>query len=207
MTIANYITAFITPEQPLLNQINHEQNERPDTQPNVGLEAGRLLAFLIRLLNAKRVLEFGTCLGYSAIWMAEAIKETGGKLTSIELNPDLVKRAREYLHQAGLTEQAEVIRGDAAQIAKTLDGPYDLILQDTAKDLYPEMLKDCIRLLRPGGVLVADDALFTPMGIPEKFSAPVHRLNEAAFADPRLYCTLLPVGDGLLLCVKQPLST
>ena len=205
MPIADYIHAFITShDHPVLDAITAEQNARTETRPNVGLDVGRLLGLLVRITDAQRVLEFGTCLGYSAVWLADALRETGGHLTSVELDHGLAVSARNYLQQAGLEEQAEVIEGDAAQVVQTLEGPYDFILQDSAKSLYPEMLEDCIRLLRPGGILAIDDALFKPMGIPEKFSAPVHRANELAFADPRLYCTLLPIGDGLLLCVKQP---
>ena len=207
MSIKDYIHDFINPDLPALDAITAEQNMRDDTRPNVGLEVGRLLGLLVRLTGAQHVLEFGTCLGYSAVWLADALRETGGHLTSVELDHGLVVSARAYLQQAGLAEQAEVIEGDAAQVARTLDGPYDFILQDSAKFLYPEMLEDCIRLLRPGGVLAIDDALFKPMGIPEKFSAPVHRANELAFGDPRLHCTLLPIGDGLLLCVKQSETT
>jgi predicted O-methyltransferase YrrM len=203
MTIEDYIHEFIAPDLPVLEAITAEQNARDDTRPNVGLDVGRLLGLLVRLLGAKRVLEFGTCLGYSAVWLADALRETDGHLTSIELDHALVVSARAYLQQAGLADHAEVLEGDAAEVVRTLDGPYDLILQDSAKSLYPEMLEDCIRLLRPGGVLAMDDALFKPMGIPEKFSAPVHRANQLAFADSRLHCTLLPIGDGLLLCVKQ----
>jgi len=205
MSIADYISNFIVPDDlPVLDAITAEQNARNDTRPNVGLEVGRLLGLLICMTDAKRVLEFGTCLGYSAVWLANALRETGGHLTSVELDTGLVVSARAYIQQADLADCVEVIEGDAAQLARTLDGPYDLILQDSAKFLYADMLEDCIRLLRPGGVLAVDDALFKPMGIPEKFSAPVHRTNELAFADSRLYCTLLPIGDGLLLCVKQP---
>jgi predicted O-methyltransferase YrrM len=204
MTIADYISAFITPNDlPVLDAIAAEQDARNDTRPNVGLEVGCLLGLLVRITGAQRVLEFGTCLGYSAVWLADALRETGGHLTSVELDHNLVMSARAYIQQAGLTDRAEVIEGDAAKFAKDLEGPYDLILQDSAKFLYAEMLEDCIRLLRPGGVLAIDDALFKAMGIQEKFSAPVHRANELAFADPRLQCTLLPIGDGLLLCVKQ----
>ena len=185
MTITDYIHEFIDPDLPVLEAITAEQNARDDTRPNVGLAVGRMLGLLVRVTGAQRVLEFGTCLGYSAVWLAEALRETGGHLTSVELDQGLVMSAWAYLQQAGLIEQAEIIEGDAAQVARTLDGPYDLILQDSAKFLYAEMLEDCIRLLRPGGVLAMDDALFLPMGIPEKFSALVHQANELAFADPR----------------------
>lgn len=207
MTIPDYIHDFIIPNHlPVLDAICAEQEARSDTRPNVGPDVGRMLALLVHLTNARQVLEFGTCLGYAAVWLGDALRATGGRLTTIELDPGLAEGARRYIHQAGLQDHVEVIEGDAAVVVKSLSGPYDLILQDSAKPLYPEMLGDCLRLLRPGGVLAVDDALFRPMGIPEKFSAPVHRLNERAFGDPRLYCTLLPIGDGLLVAVKLPQS-
>ena len=202
MSIQDYINGFIDPGNSVLAAILDEEKQR-DVRPCVGPQVGCMLGLLVRITGAQRVLEFGTCLGYSALWLADALRETSGCLTTVELEPDLVKSAREYIQQADLDDYAKVIEGDAARVVKDLEGPFDLILQDSAKFLYPEMLEDCIRLLRPRGILVLDDALFKPMDIPEKFAAPVHRANQLAFDDPRLYCTLLPIGDGLLVSVKK----
>lgn len=202
MDVETYISGFIELARPPLASIEALEDQMEDIRPNVGLEAGKMLNLLVYLTQAQRVLELGTSLGYSAIWLASALKETGGKLVTVEYRQDLCELARENLREAGLENWVEVIHGDAGQVIQSLEGPFDLILQDSDKALYPKMLETCIRLTRLHGVLVADDALFKPRGIPEKFSGPVHQYNQMVFNDPRLASTILPVGDGMVISVK-----
>jgi len=203
MDFEEYIHGFIDLDSPHLDKIEAEEKQCMNIQPSVGLEVGKLLGLLVRSIQAKCVLELGTCLGYSTVWLASALKKTGGKLVSVEYNQGLYQITKHNLEVAGLLDRVDLICGDAGQVVPSLEGPYDLILQDSAKELYPTLLEDCIRLLRPFGLLAADDALFLPKGIPEKFSAPVHRYNQLVFADRRLYSTILPIGDGLVLSVKN----
>lgn len=200
--ITQYIESFITLDNGYLKSIEEEGEKRDDIQPFVGLEVGKLLGLLIRLTNARRVLEFGTCLGYSTVWIAQALKETGGKLISVEYNENLYEATRRNVELAGLSDTVELILGDAGEIIKKLEGPFDIILQDSNKSLYCSMLEECIKLTRKNGLIIADDALFMPMGIPEKFSKPVHEYVEKVFSDKRLYSTLLPIGDGVVISTK-----
>ena len=96
----------------------------------------------------------------------------------------------------------ELVLGDARHVVETLEGPFDLIFQDSDKSLYPILLERCIELTRDYGLIVADDALFKPLGRPDPFSDPIHVYNQKAFSDERLYSTLLPVGDGVTVSVK-----
>lgn len=200
--ITEYIENFITLDNRQLYEIMKEDEKRNDIQPCVGLEAGKLLGLLIRSMNAKRVLEFGTCLGYSTIWIAQALKETGGRLISVEYNKDLYEATKRNVKLAGLSEFVDLILGDANEIIDKVEGPFDIILQDSDKSLYSAMLERCISLTRKSGLIIADDVLFKPMGIPEKFSQPVHEYVKKVFADKRLYSTILPIGDGLAISTK-----
>ena len=148
------------------------------------------------------MLEFGTCLGYSTIWLAKALQTTGGRLTSIEYDPGLYQETQQNLAAAGVADAVHLLHGDAAVMIQELPGPFDLILQDLDKKLYPDLLEICIQKTRLNGLLIADDTLFKPKGIAEKFSAPVHEYNRRVFSDPRLYSTILPIGDGITLSVK-----
>lgn len=201
-TINTYIEQFVTSDNQLLDSLLIEQSQRMEIQPCVGLQAGKLLGLLIRTTNAKRVLEFGTCIGYSTLWIAQALKETGGKLIAVEYNKELLGEAKQNVEKAGLSDYVEFILGDASQVIHTLDGPFDIILQDSDKALYPEMLEKCIDLTRTNGLIVADDVLFKPMGLPEKFSEPVDHYLKKVFAHNRLYSTILPIGDGVAVSVK-----
>lgn len=173
-----------------------------DIQPCVGIEVGKLLGLLIRSNGAKRVLEFGTCLGYSTVWIAQALRETGGRLTSVEYREDLYEITKRNIELAGLSDIVDLILGDASEVINSVQGPFDVILQDSDKSLYSPMLEKCISLSRKNGLIIADDVLFKPMGIPEKFSEPVHEYLKKIFSDKRLYNTILPIGDGLAISIK-----
>ena len=200
--VTQYIESFITLDNRQLASIEEEGDKREDIQPYVGLEVGKLLGLLIRSLNAQRVLEFGTCLGYSTVWIAQALKETGGKLISIEYNKDLYEATKRNVELAGLSDTVNLVLGNASEVIEVLDGPFDIILQDSDKSLYSLMLEKCINLTRKNGLIIADDALFMPMGIPERFSGPMHRYIERVFSDDRLYSTILPIGDGVVISTK-----
>lgn len=200
--VRSYIKSFITIDNSQITEIIKQHEEINGIQPSIGMETGKLLGLLIRSTNSKRVLEFGTCLGYSTVWIAQALKETGGRLISVEYRKDLYEITKRNIELAGLSEVVELILGDASEVINTVEGPFDIILQDSDKSLYSPMLEKCIRLTRKNGLIIADDALFKPMGIPEKFSDPVHEYVKKIFADKRLYSTMLPIGDGVAISMK-----
>jgi predicted O-methyltransferase YrrM len=200
--IDSYIAYFITLDNSSLTAVSEQERVRVNVRPSIGPEVGQFLGLLIRLIQAKRVLEFGTSLGYSAIWLGEALRTTGGRLISIEREEELYRQAQKNLAAAGLSDVVELVLGDARTVVETLEGPFDLIFQDSDKRLYPVLLEKCIELTRDYGLIVADDALFKPLGRPDPVSAPIHGYNQKAFSDKRLYSTLLPVGDGVILSVK-----
>lgn len=200
--ITEYIQSFITIDNKQINEIVKQDEVMNDIQPCVGMEVGKLLGLLIRSNSAKRVLEFGTCLGYSTVWIAQALKETGGRLTSVEYREDLYEITKRNIELAGLSDVVELILGDASEVINTVKGPFDVILQDSDKSLYSPMLEKCIRITRKNGLIIADDVLFKPMGIPEKFSEPVHEYLKKVSSDKRLYNTILPIGDGLAISIK-----
>ena len=202
MDVESYIMEFLTTDNPQLEAIERQYDVRDDAVPSIGPEVGKLLGLIARATGAKRVMEFGTSLGYSTVWLAEAMRATGGKLISIEVNKKLYEATRENINQAGLADYVDLIYGDAKKIIYEVEGPFDMILQDSAKPLYPVMLDKCVDLLRMNGVLAADDGLFLPLGYEEENASPMHEYNKMVFADHRLYSTILPIGDGLTLSVK-----
>jgi predicted O-methyltransferase YrrM len=127
--------------------------------PVVGPVVGELLHLLARALGAERILELGTASGYSSIHLAQGLASSGSLLT-LERDPAMAERAREHLRRAGVAGRVEVRVGDALEILATLDGPFDLAFLDIEKADYVRALPDCRRLLRPGGLLVADNVGF-----------------------------------------------
>jgi predicted O-methyltransferase YrrM len=200
--VREYILSMVSQDNPTLPQLGHRYEGRTDIQPAIGPEVGKLLGLLIRFSHATQVLELGTCLGYSTVWLAQAMETTHGMVTSVELDHELVLETERSVEQAGLTNRVRLMEGDAAKAVYELSGPFDLVLQDSDKPLYPALFDRLVQITRGGGILAADDALFRPMGIPAKFADPAPRYNQLATSDPRLYTTILPIGDGLTVSLK-----
>ena len=201
--LLNYIEGFLSYQNPVLKELEVAYRDRNDVSPHIGIHVGTFLAWLIQVIRAKRVLEFGTALGYSTICLGQALRETGGKLTAVEFEKRFFQESSQSVARAGLSDVVELIHGDASQVIDELKGPFDLILQDSAKFLYPVMLEKCIQKIRRGGVIAADDALFQPMGAREELSKFMDEYNQKVFADPRLVSTILPIGDGLIISMKR----
>ena len=200
--ILRYIERHVSYENPVLEEIDRQHADHEGAQPNIGIHVGTLLAWIVRAIRAERVLEFGSCIGYSTVFLATALRSTGGQLVAIESNRSHAAAAEANLKRAGVADIVELIQGDAAELITQLEGPFDLILQDAAKALYPKMLEPCIQKVRLHGVLAADDALFRPMGFREEISRPMDEYNRLVFSDPRLMSTILPIGDGLTLSIR-----
>lgn len=201
--IKDYLKRFNPPSNSVLTRLLKEHAERADVIPCIGEEAAGFVYWLVRLINAKKVVEFGSCIGYSAIVIGEAVKAIGGHLTSIEIAENHYREAVKNIREAGLSDYVTIINGDAKEEFEKMPGPFDFIMQDSLKILYPAMIENCIEKLRTGGVMVADDTLFLPSGKPEKLAIPMDTYNKLVFADPRLTSTIVPIGDGLTISFKR----
>ena len=172
---------------------------------------GRLLGILVRAVGARRVLELGTLGGYSAIWMARALP-TDGRLISLEVNPHHAEVARANLARAGVAERVEVRVGQALDLlpAVTAEAPFDLVFIDADKVSYPAYLEWAVRLVRPGGLIVADNVLRGGAVIdpsPADVDArAIYEFNRRAAAHPRLDAIILPNRggrDGILIAAVR----
>jgi predicted O-methyltransferase YrrM len=130
---------------------NNMWNVRPDD--------GRFLRIVTAASGARRVLEIGASNGYSGIWIARALRDTGGKLTTIEIDPRRAAMARENFEKAGFAEAIELKEGDAAKVIPGLEGPFDVIFLDTEKHDYLKHFDLSYPLLRKGGVYLAHNAV------------------------------------------------
>src|SRR4051794_5613474 len=124
----------------------------------VSAEAGRLLALLVRATDARRVLEVGTLFGYSGIWMARELPPDG-RLDTIEVEALHADAAEHWFERAGVSDRVTVHRGRGVDILPTLQGPYDLAFIDADKESYPDYTRMALERLRPGGLMVADNAI------------------------------------------------
>ncbi|MDR3514317.1 MAG: O-methyltransferase [Azospirillaceae bacterium] len=166
--VADYWSGLSAEEQARLMRSKADYREfyghLKDVPLAVSPDTGRLLYMLARSLGARTILEFGTSFGISTLHLAAALKDNGGgRLITTEFEPTKVARARNNLVAGGLIDLVEIREGDALQtLSVDLPGTIDLLLLDGAKALYPEILSLVESHLRPGALIVADNADFCP---------------------------------------------
>jgi predicted O-methyltransferase YrrM len=164
----------------------------------------------VRLTGARRILEIGTAIGYSTLWMATALPGDG-QLFSLERDADRAARARAHAAAAGVEGRVHVMIGDASRFLHKVSGPFDLIFQDGDKPGYLTMLDRLEALLRPGGVLACDNVLWSGSVVPgmtpteakrQEDTDAIAAYNERLSSDPRFHTVWIPVGDGLSISTK-----
>lgn len=188
-----------------------DREGRAEGLPLVYPDTGALLHTLALGCGARRILEIGTCIGYSTLWLASALPADGALIT-MEYDAARAARAREHFRAAGVGERVSVIVGEATRFLHKVSGPFDLIFQDSDKKLYEPMLDRLVALLRPGGLLVADNILWNGEVVPgyvsekkysEEDTAAIISFSKRVAADARLYTSFLQVGDGVSVSVKR----
>jgi predicted O-methyltransferase YrrM len=200
-----YVTELFAAEDPVLAKIRERHQSEKLPAINVSPEEGKLLFLLLRLIQAKHVLEIGTLGGYSGVWLARALAH-GGTLTTIERESRHAAIAREAFAAAGLRDRIRLIEGAALDILPTLSPGFDAVFIDADKAPLPRYFEWGMRLLRQGGLLLCDNAFFHGAAVDPKDKsadgAGVRRFNELAARDPRLVATIVPVRDGLVVGIK-----
>lgn len=188
-------------EDALLASLREDAGRSGLPSISIGSASGRLLQVLLRAIAARRVLEVGTLGGYSAICMARMLPDDGQVIT-LEKDPEHAAFARRWIERAGLSGRIEVREGLALDLLPTLDaGSFDFVFLDADKAPLPLYLDEAVRLLRPGGVVAADNTLwggriFDPAEDGEDTRG-VREFNRRLATDPRLVSILIPLHDGL----------
>lgn len=162
---------------------------------NITRDTGEFLAVLVLATAARRVLEIGTSNGYSTLWLAEAAARIAGHVVTVEAAAAKIALAATSFARSGLADRVEQIHGDAGVLlAGTADAAYDLVFLDSERPSYPGWWPDLRRVLRPGGLLVVDNATSHPAEL-APFAALVN-------ADPAFRTCLVPVGKGEFLATR-----
>jgi predicted O-methyltransferase YrrM len=202
--LEQYLSERYWTEDDLLRDVRADIAER-GPQIQVSAEAGRLLALLVRAAGATRVLEVGTLFGYSGIWIARELPP-GGRLDTIEIEALHADAAEHWFERAGLADRVTVHRGAGVDVLATLPGPYDVAFIDADKETYPEYARLSLERLRPGGIVIADNAIrrgrIVQEGVDEGMDA-IRALHDLLAGDSSLVSTAVPVGDGLAIAVKR----
>ena len=164
------------------------ETERAKRMLNITPDTGRLLWILVQSSRATRILEVGTSNAYSTIWLADAARAVGGRVTSLERNPEKVRLARENLARAGLLDGVEIHEGVAADTLAALPGPFDFVFLAADRPSYRRYLDLSLPRLAPGGLLVADNVISHA----EELRDYLARVK----SHPDLFSVTVPIGKG-----------
>ena len=206
--LERYIRENSTPQGEVLEWLERESWLRTSHGRMVaGPEVGALLNLLVRELRPRRVLELGTFTGYSTIWMASALPE-GGRLDTLEINDELEDLIREAFRRAGVADRVRLVIGDALDVLPMVDETYDLVYIDANKRDYVAYYQEVINLVRPGGLIVADNVLWDGKvcaGEPprDQQTRGILAFNDLVAGDTRVENFILPLRDGLNIIRKK----
>ncbi|HET6314541.1 MAG TPA: O-methyltransferase [Chloroflexia bacterium] len=177
----------------------------------IGPLQGHFLYTLVLALKPKNILEVGTAIGYSAMWLSMAAEKVEGRVVTIERDNSRAVWAEAYMRQAGLSGVCAVRRGEALVLMRGMEESFDLVFLDVLTQFDRpgtalELLDLCVRRLRPGGVLLSDNALRSGQVLAPQDHSPstqgIAAFNQAIFTHPRLTSTIIPIRDGLSMSVK-----
>lgn len=197
--LEKYAFDHTSPEPELLRRLSDETYAKMQMpQMLTGRLEGRLLNLLARLSGARRVLEIGTFTGYSALSIAEGLPEDGTVVTC-EIEPVHAVMAQRYFDASPHGRKIEIRMGPALATLSGLKGPFDMAFIDADKENYPEYYEKTLELIRPGGLILVDNTLWSGMVLKphDRESIAIDTLNQRIAKDPRVENVLLTIRDGL----------
>ena len=205
-SVEQYAEEHSTPSGDLFERLAAETRETTTApQMMVGQLEGMLLAELVRLGRARRVLELGTFTGYSSISMALALPP-GGRVITCDVNEETTAVARRYAEEAGVADRIDFRLGPALDTIAKLDGPFDLVFIDADKEGYLGYYEAALRLLAADGLIVADNVLWSGRVAeddPDERTRTIMAFNDHVRNDERVVAVMLTVRDGMTLIRKR----
>ena len=198
-----YVRRVGVREHPVLAQLREEAATMPQASMQIGSDQGAFMALLVQLTGARRILEIGTFTGYSSTAMALALPPDG-RITCLDVSREWTDRARRAWTDAGVADRVELRMGPAVEsLAELADGSFDLAFIDADKTGYDAYYTGCLRVVRPGGLILIDNVLqsgrvIDPAADDQNVLA-IRALNERIAADERVDIVLLPLADGLTM--------
>jgi caffeoyl-CoA O-methyltransferase len=207
--LAGYLDSLVPPRHPVLAEMEAEAARTGF--PIIGPATGHLCYLLARAIGARRVFELGSGFGYSTAWFAKAVRENGGgTVHHVVWDQALSDSARTYLTAMDLADIVEFRTGEAVATLRDTAGPFDLIFNDIDKAGYPASLEVIVAKLRPGGLLLVDNLLWSGRVLDPTDRTPdtegVRTLTRLVGADPHWISSVIPVRDGLMVAYRSGIA-
>jgi predicted O-methyltransferase YrrM len=209
--LRRYFLSVSLREPPLLRRLREETDRTERAGWEISPEQGQFLALLVQLMGARQVIEIGVFAGYSALWLAPALPENG-RVVACEISEKYTSIARRYWKEAGVEHKISLRIGPALDTLRGLladgeRGRFDLVFIDADKTNYDGYYECALELLRPGGLIAADNVLWSGRVLDEQSTEPdtvaVRAFNRKLWSDTRVSISLVPIGDGLTLALKR----
>ena len=200
--VEKYLAEVVPPRDAVVADM--ERYAREHNVPIIGPECGRLLYLLTQISGAKRIFEMGSAIGYSAVWFARAAGPQA-EVYFTDSDPKNVELAKENFGKAGLTDRVHILLGDAVELIDTVSGEFDIILIDVFKRQYPAALKKSLPRLKHGGLVIADNVLWSgKVTEPAKDddTRGVVEFNKMVYSSSELFPVIVPLRDGVAVCCK-----
>ena len=182
-----------------------EEQARQRDIPIIGPAVARVLYQYARLIGARRVFEMGSAIGYSTIWLARAVGP-GGMIFYTDGSEKNRDEARGYIERAGVADRVEMLTGDSMDLLRSTGGEFDLIFNDVDKHQYPDAYRAAASRIRPGGLFITDNVLWSGRVArqeTDRNTQGVLEFNRLIYADETLFSTVLPIRDGVAVCLKS----
>jgi predicted O-methyltransferase YrrM len=201
--VEDYMYAVLPPRDEVLAEMEDEAGK--NDVPIVGPVVARVLYQLAIISGAKKVFEMGSAIGYSTIWWARAVGE-GGRVVYTDGDRKRADQARRYFERAGVSERITVRVGDALEILSEEKAPYDIIFNDVDKTDYPRVFRLALPRLKSGGLFITDNVLWSGKLLrpkPDAQTKAILEFNKLISESKDLFTTILPIRDGVAVCVKK----
>jgi len=201
--VEDYLYSMLPPSDEVLAEMEAEAAK--NDVPIVGPAVGRILYQLATISGARRVFEMGSAIGYSTIWWARAVGE-GGRVVYTDGDRNNAGQARRYFERAGVSQRITVRVGDALEMLSEEKDPYDIIFNDVDKNDYPRVFRLALSRLKRGGLFITDNVLWSgkvAQPNPDEQTKAILEFNKLIFEAKELFTTILPIRDGVSVCVKK----
>ncbi len=201
--IEDYIYTLLPPRDEVLAEM--EAHATKNDVPIVGPAVARVLYQLAVISGAKKIFEMGSAIGYSTIWWARAVGD-GGRVVYTDGDAKNAERARRYFDRAGVSQRITVRVGDALEFLSEQKEPYDIIFNDIDKTDYPRAFRLALPRLKSGGLFITDNVLWSgkvSKPNPDAATKAILEFNKLIYESKDLFTTILPLRDGVAVCVKK----
>lgn len=202
--VEDYVYGLLPPRDEVLAAMESEAAERKI--PIVGPAVGRIFQQLVMMTGAKTVFEMGSAIGYSTVWWARAVGDSG-RVYYTDSDPKNCEKARKYCERAGVAGRITFKLGDALELLSEQKQQFDIIFNDVDKEDYPRVLRLALPRLKPNGLFVTDNVLWSGRVAEQNPTDPrtkaILEFNRLLYSSPDLFASILPIRDGVAVAIRK----